>query len=94
MDYVELGSAPADEECAQVGEDGYREKALAQCDAYMKLIMRHLGVPPLGARLATKSFNHDYGTYYEVVCYFQDGNEAAFDYAFRCESEAPRTWEG
>lgn len=92
MEYLELGSAPADEECAQVGEDGYRDKALAQCDAFIKLIVRHLGPPPGSARLATKAFGHDFGTYYEVVCYY--GDEAGFDYALKCESEAPTTWEG
>lgn len=94
MDYVEIGSAPADEECAQVGEQDYETKARAQCDAFIKLIIRHLGEPPHGARLRTKGFEHDFGTYYVVVAFYQDGDEAAFDYAFRCEAEAPTTWEG
>ena len=45
-------------------------------------------------RFAIKSFNHDFGMYYEVVCLFDTDDEEAAHYAYRCEDELPATWEG
>ncbi len=91
-DYINIGSAPAEEDCAQVGEDNYAEKARRECARFIDLIRKKCGQEPPGARLATKSFPHDFGTYYEVVCYYDDEIPESIDYAYRAESEAPTTW--
>ena len=56
-----------------------------------------LAQPPLtepeGARLAVKGFTHDYGNYYEVVCYFTESLPDSVTYAYKCESdECPSEW--
>ena len=48
---------------------------------------------PEGAKLEVKPCNHDFGVYYEVVCYYEDENKDAVKYAFDCESDGPETWD-
>ena len=92
-DYLSIGSSPAEEDCAQVGTDNYREIARKECKAYIDQIRRQLGDEPEGAFLAIKSFPHDFGSYLEVVCFFDDNNEIASNYAFKCESETWPNWD-
>ena len=93
-DYVTIGSAPCEEECVSVSKtDDYLGAMRAECSRFLQLIRKTLGPEPDGARLAVKGFPHDFGTYYEVICWYEEDNEEASAYAFRCESEAPATWE-
>lgn len=94
QDYLSIGSTPCDEPCEQLGPNYDASKARAECRRYIDLIRATMGPEPEGARLAVKSFEHDFGTYMEVVCYFNEENEKAVDYAYDCESSAPATWEG
>ncbi len=90
-DYLNIGSSPCAEKCVQVGEPNYAVESRKECNRFIELIRKCLGEEPDGATLAIKSFPHDFGTYHEVVCYYDDTNEVAIDYAFKCESEAPET---
>ena len=93
-DDISIGSAPCEESCVQVNPVGdYHEAMRAECRRFLDLIRKKLGPEPEGARLAVKSNPHDFGTYYEVVCYFEDGDEEAREYALLCEGEAPTTWK-
>jgi hypothetical protein len=93
-DYFSIGATPSEEDCAQVGQPDYRRKALEECQRYIELIRDTLGPEPGGAELAIKSFPHDFGTYYEVVIWFEPDDAEAAAYAVRCEDEAPTTWNG
>lgn len=93
-EYIEIGPSPAEESCAQVGEDGYIVNALSECRRFIDLIRRKLGPEPEGASLEVKKFPHDFGYYVEVVCYFDESKPASVDYAFRVEANAPAKWEG
>ena len=92
-DYMEIGSSPCDEPCAQVGEENYMERSREECKRFIELIRKKLGEEPPGAHLAVKSNPHDFGSYLDVVCHFEDSDEDATNYALLCESEAPRTWQ-
>ena len=92
QNYLELGSTPCDEECAQVGEEYYAAKSLSECSRFIKCIRITVGNEPSGAKLQVKSFQHEFGLYYEVVCYYDESNEASAEYAFKCESDGPTTW--
>ena len=92
-DYMDLECAPCDEPCAQVGEPDYYLRAKEECARFIVLIRKKLGEEPPGARLAVKSNPHDFGTYYSVVCHFEDNDEEARRYAYLCESDAPSTWQ-
>jgi hypothetical protein len=92
--YFCLGPTPSEEDCAQVGEPDYRHKAMAECRRFIQLIRDTLRPEPEGAELTIKRFDHDFGPYYEVVVWFEPGNEAAVAYARRCDDETPATWQG
>ena len=92
--YFCIGPSPHEEDCAQVGQPGYRRKAIAECERFIQLIRDTVGLEPEGAELGIKSFDHDFGVYFEVICWFETDNEAARAYAARCEDDAPATWKG
>lgn len=91
-EYISIGSTPAEESCECVGPNCDYDKMRAECRRFIDAIRVTLGPEPDGAQLRVKGFPHDFGTYYEVVCYYEEENETAVDYAFRCESDAPLTW--
>jgi len=92
-EYLPIGSSPCEENCAQVGSPNYREQAFDECMRFITLIREKLGQEPKGAELRIKSFPHDFGSYYEVVCYYDENNEEAINYAYNCEANAPIKWE-
>lgn len=92
-DYLNIGPAPCDEDCVQVSKDhDYGPAQRKECNRFIRAIRAVLGPEPDGARLAVKGFPHDFGTYYEVVCWYDGAVPEAVDYANRCETEAPATW--
>ncbi len=93
QDWIDIGSSPPEEDCAQLGRDGYWEQATRECRAYINQLRRALGEEPGGARLAIKSHEHDFGTYLSVCCYFDDSIGDAVEYAYRCEAQSPKTWD-
>jgi len=92
QDFITLGPVPSDEPCAQMGDENYASRARAECKRFIALLRKTFGAEPSGAYLQTKAFPHDYGTYYEVVCYFNPSVPASIEYAYRLEREAPTTW--
>ena len=92
-DYSSIGPTPGEEPCAQVGEVDYRATALNECRRFIRLLRKTFGPEPRGAALSIKSWPHDLGIYYEVVCSFDTDIQESVDYAYRCEAETPVTWE-
>lgn len=92
-EYIEIGAVPANEDCQQVGTPEYNSaEARKESLRFLALIREKLGPEPEGARLALKSFPHDFGSYTEVVCYYDDSLPESVEYAFNCESNAPVNW--
>jgi hypothetical protein len=93
-DHISIGPTPAEESCQQVGTPSYSSQAArAECQRFIEAIRKVVGEEPDGASLRIKSNPHDFGTYLDVVCYFESDDEEATRYAYRCESDAPSTWE-
>jgi alkanesulfonate monooxygenase SsuD/methylene tetrahydromethanopterin reductase-like flavin-dependent oxidoreductase (luciferase family) len=92
-DEMDIGCNPCDEPCVNLGEEDYYPRARAECLRFIELVRKKLGPEPPGARLKVKSNPHDFGVYLSVVVSFEDTDEEARHYAYRCESEAPRTWQ-
>src|SRR5438045_9314068 len=92
-DWLDIGSSPPGETCAQVGTEDYPTRARRECRAYIALLRRVLGAEPAGAYLTIKRNPHDFGSYLSVVCEFDPDNQAAVDYAYRCESNGPEQWD-
>jgi len=91
-DLVNIGSTPPSEECIQLGTENYDTLAFNECTRYIEHIRLVSGVEPEGALLAVKAFPHDFGTYHEVICYYDETNAQALDYAFFVEDNGPDSW--
>lgn len=91
--YLEVGSVPHGEECAQVGADNYRERAIMESNAFIGQLRRKFGMEPEGAVLAIKAFNHDMGTYHEVVVWYDENKPGSVAYAFKIENDVPEYWD-
>jgi hypothetical protein len=91
-DYVSLSSVPADEDCAQVGSPDYPERMKAESKRYIELLNKRFINPPEGSYFSRKSFPHDFGTYHEIVVYFDDENKDEIDFAFFVEANLPAKW--
>lgn len=95
---MNFSSSPADEECAQVGRDGYAERARLECQVYIAQLKRaynsfHGEAIPESLTLRIKSNLHDYGTYLEVAASFDDNDEKAVAAAFWLDEHCPLTWD-
>ncbi|MGD9613804.1 MAG: hypothetical protein AB7H90_01255 [Alphaproteobacteria bacterium] len=93
IDKLEIGPAPALEDCESLGPNYNPERARLECRTFIGLIRRVLGPEPEGAKLVITSNPHDFGTYYEVAVRFDDRDEEAGEYAYKVESEAPVEWD-
>jgi hypothetical protein len=92
-DFVELGQVPWKETPTALSDPEYRRNAQRECEAFVWAIRNYLGYEPTGACLTCKAFEHEFGTEYQVVCYFDKKNPDAVEYAHRCERQVPATWE-
>ncbi len=92
-DSINIGPVPPDEECEQLGTTYNPTKARKECQEYIKLLRRFFGPEPGSASLYIKSNPHDFGTYLEVECRFDDNDAEGQDYAFKCESDGPQYWD-
>ena len=93
-DFVYIGSTPADEPCQQVGMPSYDASlARKECRVFINQLRRMFGNEPEGAELRIKTESHDFGSYPEVVCYYDDEQPASVEYAFNCESNSPTNWD-
>ena len=92
-EFIDVGSAPMCESCAQVGSEDYYDQARRECRAYINQLRRTFGEEPDGAHLSVKSNPHDFGTYLSVICSYDPLIPSSMDYAFRCQGEAPEEWD-
>jgi hypothetical protein len=85
-DYISLGSAPNDETCIQVGTpECTPANQMAECRRFIARIREVIGPEPSGARLLIKRCEHDFGTYFDVQCHYDTGDQVGEDYALACE---------
>lgn len=97
MVFITLGSAPADESCAQVGSADYETRAHAECQEWRRQLVRFYEsrgkqAPP-DFRLVIKANPHDFGTYYEVNAKFSEDDEKSSEFAYWLEAHAPTEWD-
>ena len=94
MEYMEIGSSPYDELCAQLGFDNYRKDATKEMDAYINQLNRlFIEAKNYGITFKQKWFNHDFGTYGEVCMSWNPENEIANTYVYEIESNLPSNWD-
>jgi hypothetical protein len=92
---MELGPSPAEEECAGIGDADYSRRNRDEIARYRELIVFKVGgesALPAGAELHRKGFPHEFGTYHELVCSYDDTDEEARAFAYWLEGNLPRSW--
>jgi len=92
MASIALNTTPVEEACAQVGSEGYEDRARREAYAFIHQLLR-LGRPPVGASLGVKWFPHDFGRYLSVMVNYDEEVEAAVDYALSLEGDGPLRWD-
>jgi len=97
---IYLGSSPAEEECAQVGDPDYPTKARLECRAYINQLYRYLASQghtrnelPEGFVLCAKNEPHDFGSYLEVIVKFNSEDEKSWEVAMLLDGKGPVNWD-
>lgn len=89
--WLYLGPNPCEEEC--VNMDDY-EAHRAEVRRYVQLLNDVFINVPEGAWFGVKREDgSDYGSYYEAVVYYFEGDAEAEKFAFHVESHCPKTWK-
>lgn len=86
---LSLGNVPIDEPCLQVG-DVPLSALLAEVKCYLDYLERHF--QPKHTTLGIKKESHDFGTYYDVVVYYDEFDEVAEAEALEMEN-SPLNWD-
>lgn len=93
-DYLYLGPTPCDEDCAQVGESGYRAKATKEVNAFIKQLNRTFPyTEENNVNITSKWSSHDFGSYVEVVVVYVVDDKKSRDYAIEIENNCPYNWD-
>jgi|APGre2960657373_1045057.scaffolds.fasta_scaffold95643_2 hypothetical protein len=94
IEYMELGSTPCEEDCAQVGSNGFRERANNEMTAYINQLNRLFSnAESNGVKFRIKWFSHDFGSYGEVCAYWDTENEIANEYVYTIDRNLPSNWD-
>lgn len=95
-DYINIGSTPIEESCAQVGSDNYAKLSRIEGVAFKhqceRVLKKEFG-DNLEISVRPKSFPHDFGTYHEVVAFFNPDNPTQVEQAFWLEANTPEEWD-
>lgn len=91
-EYFILGPVPSDEDCAQVGDENFRQRATLEMDAYINQLYRLFpDADSCGVIFTKKWFNHDFGSYGEVIANYN--NDEGFAFVLNVELNLPSYWD-
>lgn len=100
IEQIDLGPTPGDEPCAQVGTPDYEYRGIHECEVYRDQLYRFLvsrgytrDTLPHDFRIKVKAFEHDFGTYHEVVVRFNADDEKSYELVSLIENEGPSNWD-
>ncbi len=89
-DFINIGSVPYEEPCAQIGQKNFSLLSKMECVAFRGQLNREFK----GGDFRIKSFSHDFGRYMEVVAFFDDQVEdKRGEMAFKAEGECSANWD-
>jgi hypothetical protein len=90
---IDLDGTPYEEDCAQVGRDDYKERAMKELRAFTHQLTRLFGEAPEGVRVYIKSNPHDFGTYHTLAISFDEDDEVGSEWAYNVDSNIPAEWD-
>lgn len=91
--YMQLGTAPPDEVCAQLGQPNYREYAMIEATTHIAQLQRCFRQLPDGMRFGIEYIPHDFGVYTDVVLHYNSLNEKHCEVSGKIEDKQPRVWD-
>jgi hypothetical protein len=80
-DYIYIGSAPADAPVAQLGFPDFERLQSVEIAHYLRMLREKFPLPDF----RVKREHHEFGSYREVVAYFDDEDEAQVEQAYEAE---------
>ena len=92
-DYIVIGSTPSGEDCQQVGSPTYLQLTVAECQVFVRQLLRLFPNKPEGRSIGVKAFSHDFGTYHEVCVFYDNTDEEQQIYAYNVENNTPEYWD-
>jgi hypothetical protein len=90
MKRVVIGPTPLNE-AASMGRS--RDIGRRVAEIFARQLVRLLGAPPRGANVTVEKIRHGRRNVYCAVCNYDETDDRAFEYAYRCEDEAPLEWD-
>ena len=93
---IELGSAPYDEDCAQLGQPDYEERVRRELTAFMaqlRRVYRAAHNVDLSLPLIVVRHQHDFGVYHEVNVLFNSRISDEVEAAYWLEANVPSEWD-
>lgn len=93
-DYLTLGPTPCGEDCQQLGPNYDEREATREMQIYIAQLRRQFPTwEQDGIYFRTKGFQHDAGTYHEVVVWFDANDDKACHAAYNVENNLPEYWD-
>jgi S-adenosylmethionine:diacylglycerol 3-amino-3-carboxypropyl transferase len=94
-DYIYIGCSPAEEKCVQVNDQhDYMPQMRKEVNVYKRQLERQFPKPDdVYGYLAVKTEHHDFGSYLEVVAYYDTDSQESFRWALNIEGNSPANWD-
>lgn len=92
IEELSLGPVPANEECAQLGNENYFRDSRNECKRYLSLLKNTFSLLP-GMYFKITRNNHDFGDYFDVVICFNPDDPEQVSLAYYIENNSPTSWE-
>jgi hypothetical protein len=89
LDYINIGCTPYEEDCVQVSSGDYLPRMRKETRVFLGQLERTFPY----VRFSIKSFPHDFGSYLEVVAWFDDEDEEETRSAYNVEASMPARWD-
>lgn len=89
-DYIEIGTTPCNESCCQVGRDNYSKYGLLEAREFKRMLKSIYADKLDLVTFSIKTFPHDFGSYYDVVVYYD--NDEGMNEAYEIEDSYPTDW--
>ena len=90
---IDIGGAPANEDCAQLGQTpDFQRVNTFEVFAYKLAIIARHGMPPAGCKLAPHINRHDFGVYTTLALHIQDEADCAVEAYAEAVEEGLGSW--
>lgn len=94
---ITVGSGPAEEDCAQLGTEGFEIRAYAELKAYKGLIRRAIAAAgrtiPEGFKFIIRENPHDFGVYLDLAVSFPEECVESSELFTWIDEFAPPVWD-